>query len=149
MHPKGSTRTAGGMLRQELGLAYVAIATTFGEGGFLAQIPKDGDHRLAISRVPMAPRAAVEGMLARVRQEGSFALWKPDRADAEIPTWFQVPRRMHWIGGLYRPDTNPAEAFQPYMLLSDFDGVAYLPRVGAEDVIEQPRISARRRAGTP
>jgi hypothetical protein len=35
------------------------------------------------------------------------------------------------------------------MLLSDFDGVAYLPRVGAEDLIEQPRISVRGRAGTP
>jgi len=145
VHTKGSTRTAGGVLRQELGLAYVAIGTTFGEGGFLAQIPNDAEDGLAISRVPMAPSGAVEGILALVRTGGSLALWQPDLAEAEIPVWFQVPRRMHWVGGLYRPDTNPSEAFQPYMLMSDFDGVAYVPRAAAEDVIAQPRVPARRR----
>jgi hypothetical protein len=93
----------------------------------------------------MAPKGSVEGMFARLRAEGSLALWKPDLAEADMPLWFQVPRRMHWVGGLYKPDTNPAEAFQPYNLMSDFDGVAYVPRAEAEDVIAQPRIPARRR----
>jgi hypothetical protein len=52
---------------------------------------------------------------------------------------------MHWVGGLYRPDTDPIEAFQPYTRMSDFDGVAYVPRVAAEDVLAQPRIPARKR----
>ncbi|HJQ99669.1 MAG TPA: erythromycin esterase family protein [Candidatus Polarisedimenticolaceae bacterium] len=146
IHRKGSTRTAGGELRKELGLAYVAIATTFGEGGFLAEIPNDLEDDLAISNVPMAPAGTVESALALVRTGGSLALWRPDLAEAEIPLWFQVPRRMHWVGGLYRPDSNPSDAFQPYMVVSDFDGVAYVPRVAAEDVIAQPRIPARARA---
>jgi erythromycin esterase len=147
-HPKGATRIAGAVLRKHLGPAYVAIATTFGEGGFLAQIPNDPEDDLAISRVPVAPPGSVEDMLARVRTGGSLALWQPDLPEAEVPLWFQVQRRMHWVGGLYKPDTNPSEAFQPYNLMSDFDGVAYLPRAAAEDVIAQPRIPARRR-GTP
>jgi erythromycin esterase len=147
-HPKGATRIAGAVLRKHLGPAYVAIATTFGEGGFLAQIPNDPEDDLAISRVPMAPPGSVEGMLARVRTGGSLALWRPNLKDTDVPLWFRVPRRMHWVGGLYKPDTNPAEAFQPYMLMSDFDGVAYVPRAAAEDVIAQPRIPARKREPT-
>ena len=145
VHSKGSTRTAGGILRGEMGHAYVAIATTFGEGGFLAQIPNDAEDDLAISRLPMAPPSTVEGMLARVRTGGSLALWRSGLADAEVPPWFQVARRIHWVGGLYRPDTSPSEAFQPYVLMRDFDGVAYVPRALAEDVLPQPRIPARRR----
>ena len=144
VHPEGATRIAGSVLRQALGLAYVAIATTFGDGEFLAQIPNDAEDRLAVSRVPMVP-GAVEAMLAQARAGGSLALWRPDLTAAEVPKWFQVPRRMHWVGGLYRPDTDPAEALQSYILMSDFDGVAYVPRVAAEDVIAQPRIPARRR----
>lgn len=143
VHLKGSTRTAGGVLRQELGSAFVAIATTFGEGRFLAQIPNDAENRLTISGVPMAPSNSVEGMLALVRTGGSVALWRPDLTEAETPVWFQVPRRMHWVGGLYRPDNNPSEAFQAYSLMRDFDGVAYVPRTAAEDVIPQPRVPAR------
>jgi hypothetical protein len=84
-------------------------------------------------------------MLAQSRPAGSLALWRPDSAAAGVPAWFQVPRRMHWVGGLYRPDTDPGEAFQSYLLISDFDGVGYVPRVAAEDVIPQPRIPARKR----
>jgi erythromycin esterase len=144
VHPTGATRIAGSVLRQELGLAYVAIATTFGEGGFLAQVPNDAEDRLAVSRLPMAT-GAVEAMLAGARAGESLALWRPDLTAADVPEWFRVPRRMHWVGGLYRPDTDPIEAFQPYTLMSDFDGVAYVPRVAAEDVLAQPRIPARKR----
>jgi len=146
VHMKGSTRTAGGVLRQELGPAFVAIATTFGEGRFLAQIPNDPENDLTISGVPMAPSGSVEGMLALVRTgESLLTVWRPDLPEAETPVWFQVPRRMHWISGLYRPDSNPSEAFQSYWLMRDFDGVAYVPQTAAEDVIPQPRVPERRR----
>ena len=145
VHLKGSTRTAGGVLRQELGPAFVAIATTFGEGRFLAQIPNDAEDDLAISGVPMAPSGSVEGMLALVRTGRSLAVWPPDLTEDGTPVWFQVPRRMHWVGGLYRRDSNPSNAFQAYLLMRDFDGVAYVPRAAAEDVVPQPRVRARRR----
>jgi erythromycin esterase len=146
VHRKGSTRAAGELLRSALGRGYAAIATTFGEGEFVAQIPNGAANRLAVSRVPAAPPSAVEGMFARVRPGGSFAVWNSDLVDSETPEWFHVPRQMHWVGGLYRPDAIPTEAFQPYMVLSDFDGVAYLPRVAAEDMpADRPRIPARRR----
>jgi hypothetical protein len=56
---------------------------------------------------------------------------------------------MHWVGGLYRLDADPAEAFRPYGLMSDFDAVAYVPHAAAEDVIAQPHIPARRRNAAP
>jgi hypothetical protein len=40
---------------------------------------------------------------------------------------------MHWVGGLYAPCTPPSDAFRPYDLLRDFDGVVYFRRVTAEE----------------
>ena len=100
---------------------------------------------IAITGLPEAPSGAVEGMFARLGTGGSLALWRPDLAEQQVPLWFQVPRRMHWVGGLYGPETDPSQAFQPYRVIRDFDGIAYVPTATAEDAIAQPHIPARTR----
>jgi hypothetical protein len=51
------------------------------------------------------------------------------------------------VGGLFTPGTPPREAFRPFDLLRDFDGVVYLRRVTADELpLDRPLIPARRRA---
>jgi hypothetical protein len=51
---------------------------------------------------------------------------------------------MHWVGGLFRPGTDPAEAFRAFRLINDFDGVVFIPRVTADEVPrDRPLIPAR------
>jgi erythromycin esterase len=143
VHPSGSTRTAGGLLRDVLGCEYAAIALTFGQGAFVAQIPNDVQDRLATSNLPPAPKGTVESLFAG-RTDGALVTWQCQVKSS--PDWFNIPHRMHWIGGLYKPGTNPTEAFRPFMLLSDFDGVAYLPAVTADELPnDRPLVPARKR----
>jgi len=144
VHPKSSLRTTGGVLRDVMGCGYRAIALTFREGAFVAQVPNDKEDRLAVSTVPAAPTGTVESLLARAGNAPALALW--DCEPKHAPEWFALPRKMHWVGALYKPGTDPAEAFRPFTLLEDFDGVVYLPSVAAEDVpTDRPLIPARKR----
>jgi erythromycin esterase len=142
VHPTGSTRTAGGLLRDVLGCEYSAIALTFGQGAFVAEIPNDPEDRLATSSLPPAPRGTIETLFSG--PDGTLATWQC--GTKQSPDWFQIPHRMHWIGGLYTPGTNPAEAFRPFILTSDFDGILYLPTVtGDESPTDRPLIPGRKR----
>ncbi len=145
-HPTGSTRSAGGLLRDVLGCGYTALSVTFGQGAFVAQIPNDPEDRLAVSTLPQAPSGSIEGLLSNVQPEGSLVAWRCRSDVSETPEWLRIPRRMHWVGGLYKPGTNPAEAFRPSNLVADFDGVVYLPSVTADEVPkDRPLIPARKR----
>jgi erythromycin esterase len=144
-HPKGSISSAGGVLRDVLGCGYAAFALTFGEGAFVAQIPEDRENRLAISSVPPAPPGSLEEMLGRSGQHRKLVTWGCERRDT--PEWFNIPRKMHWVGGLYDPGANAREALRPLAVLDDFDGVVYLPKVTAEDVPrDRPPVPARKRS---
>lgn len=133
VHPKDSTRSAGGVLRNVLGCGYFAIAVTFGQGAFVAQIPNDKEDRLAISTLPAAPAGSTENLFAKSGDRARLTTWGCG-AQPQAPGWFAIPRKMHWVGGLYDPRTNPAEAFRAFMMVADFDGIVYLPRVTAEDI---------------
>jgi hypothetical protein len=131
------------LLRDVLGCEYAAIALTFGQGAFVAQIPNDVEDRLAISTLPPAPRGTIESLFSG-RPEGALVTWQC-QIDAS-PDWFRIPHRMHWVGGLYKPGTNPNKAFRQFTLLSDFDGIAYLPVVTADEIpTDRPRVPARKR----
>jgi erythromycin esterase len=146
VHPKGSTRTAGGVLRDVLGCRYAALAVTFGQGAFVAQIPNDLEDRLAVSILPPAPKVSVEALLSQLRPGGSLIAWNCRLEQSETPDWFHIPHRMHWVGGLYTPGKNSMEAFAPFALLSDFDGIVYLPSVTADEVpTDRPQVPARTR----
>jgi erythromycin esterase len=146
VHPKGSTPAAGGLLRDVLGCGYAAIAVTFGQGAFVAQIPNDLEDRLAVSTLPQAPKVTVEALLSQLRPGASLVAWNCRLDQSETPEWFHISHRMHWVGALYTPGRNPAQAFTPYSLLSDFDGIAYLPNVTADEVpADRPLIPARKR----
>lgn len=135
----------GALLRGALGCGYRAIATTFGRGAFLAQIPNDPADRLAVSRVDAASEESLENVLAEVREGTHIASWpcgaKPDRAP-----WLAEARPMRWVGGLYAPGTPPSGSYRPYRLTDAFDAIVYIPRVKAEaDPGDRPAIPARKR----
>lgn len=91
-HPKGSTGSAGALLRDVLGCGYAAIALTFGEGAFVAQIPNDREDRLAVSSLPPAPPGSLEEMLGRSGQHRKLVTWGCERR-ADTPEWFNIPRK--------------------------------------------------------
>jgi erythromycin esterase len=146
VHPKDSTRSAGGVLRDVLGCGYFAVAATFGQGAFVAQIPNDREDRLAISTLPAAPVGSIEDLFAKSGDRARLTIWGCEAQSTETPDWFAIPRKMHWVGGLYSPGTNPAAAFRPFTMVTDFDGIVYLPRVTAEDIpTDRPLIPRRKR----
>jgi erythromycin esterase len=147
MHRPDSDRTAGDVLRRALGCGYVALATTFDQGAFLAQVPNDPQDRLTVSTLPPARDETVEGMLRSVRPGGVVATWDCPLAGQEVralPTWLRTPHPMRWVGALWQPGTIPTAAFRDFDLLRDFDGVAMVPRVTAEaDPGDRPVVPLR------
>lgn len=135
----------GALLRAALGCGYRALATTFGEGAFLAQIPNDATDRLQVSRVGAADEDSLEAVLAKVAKGPHVATWQCGTKD-DLPAWLREPRSMRWVGGLYAPDSPPAGSYRPYRLTEAFDGVVYFPTVRAEaDPGDRPVIPARKR----
>jgi erythromycin esterase len=134
----------GALLRQVLGCGYRAVAATFGEGGFVAQLPDDPDYRLRVSSLPPAAEETLEGVFALVRPGAHLAAWDCDAGAAQAPAWLAPERPLRWIGGIYAPDTPPSLTYQPYRLVGAFDAIAYFPRVAAEDIPpDHPEIRPR------
>jgi erythromycin esterase len=151
-HPPNSNRSAGALLRSTLGCEYGALAITFGEGAFVAQIPNDLEDRLAVSALPPAPDESIESVLAELNAEGALATWpcstERNRSTKieSIPEWLRKAHLMHWVGGLYTPGSVNSAAFRPFDLLNDFDGVVFLRRVTADEIpTDRPLIPARKR----
>lgn len=139
-------RTAGAVLRQALGCSYVAVATTFGQGAFVAQRPNDPEDRLIVSTLPAAAEESIESVLAGTGPGARFVGWRCGGGNS-APAWLGEAQPLHWIGGLYAPDTVARGTYQPYLLIQAFDGIAYFPRVAAEEIPgDQPRIPPRPRA---
>jgi erythromycin esterase len=135
----------GAVLRQALGCSYVAVATTFNEGAFVAQLPNDPEDRLRASSLPAAAEGTVEAVLAGAGPGPRLAAWGCGGA-APVPAWLREPRPLRWIGGLYAPETPPGGTYRPYRLTDAFDAIVYFPRVAAEDIpAGLPRIPARPR----
>ena len=82
-----SNQPMGTWLRAALGCRYGAIALTFGQGAFVAQIPDDPEDDLAIDTLPRAPDDTVEGVLGEVRSTGTLASWSCDASAGEVPEW--------------------------------------------------------------
>jgi erythromycin esterase len=135
-------RTTGAILRGAIGCDYLPIAITFGEGGFLAQLPNDPEDRLMATTLPAAPDETIESVLAST----TFTTWDCNSDLNAAPAWLRSPHPMHWIGGLWATDSVPSAAFRPFNLLKDFDGVIYVPRVTAEEApADRPRVAPRSR----
>jgi erythromycin esterase len=149
VHPPNSDRSTGALLRSTLGCEYAALAVTFGEGAFVAQIPNDLEDRLAVSTLPPASDESTESVLRVLGSDGLLAVWDcftPSNKALSLPEWLERAQPMHWIGGLYTPGSLSSAALRNFDLVRDFDGVVYLPRVTAEDIpINRPLIPARRR----
>jgi len=122
----------GALLRQVFGCAYRAVATTFGRGGFVAQVPGDPQNRLRAVDLPPADEQTIEGVLAQVRAGAHLSAWTCGAQ--ERPVWLQTQRPLRWVGALYAPDSPPSASYQPYAILNAFDAIAYFPAVAAEPV---------------
>jgi erythromycin esterase len=151
VHPPGSDRTTGAVLRNTLGCEYAALAITFGEGAFVAQIPNDLEDRLAVSTLPPASDESIESVLRDLKSDGSLSTWACVTPTSSTdfraaPEWLRRAHPMHWIGGLYKPESLISAAFRNFNLLQDFDGIIFLPHVTAEDIpTDRPLIPARKR----
>jgi erythromycin esterase-like protein len=149
-HPPGSNRTTGALLRSTLGCQYAALALTFGEGAFVAQLPNDLEDRLVVSTLPPAPDESIESVLRELYSDSTLATWscvtQANSIGPSVPEWLKRPHPMHWVGGVYTPGSVRSAAFRNFHLLPDFDGIAFLPRVTAEDIpTNRPLIPARKR----
>ncbi|HJP85732.1 MAG TPA: erythromycin esterase family protein [Gemmatimonadaceae bacterium] len=147
-HPEGQSvnaRTAGAWLREWLGCDYRAIATSFSEGSFVAQLPNDLTDRLATSVLPAAPGESIDAVLGAITKDASIAAW-PCRVDsASIPNWLTRPHPMHWVGALFTPGSAPTDSFRPFDLVKAFDGVVHFPRVTADEMPQdRPLIPGRK-----
>ena len=151
VHPPNSNRIAGAILRSVLGCEYKALAVTFDEGSFIAQLPNDLEDRLVTTTLPASPDETVEGIIRPVGTN-VFAAWPCSAAgkvdlDGSLPGWLRQPRSMHMIGGLYPLSAPPPSAnFRTYSLIGDFDGLVYIRRVKAEDItLDRPLVPGRKR----
>jgi erythromycin esterase len=136
-HPASRTGNAaptGQILRELLGREYGAVATSFLEGGFLAQLPNDSDHRLATFTLPPSPVESLDAVLDTMEIGDALVTW-PDQNSAEaLPDWLDKSQLMHWIGAVFSDEWLPHQWVQPYRLVADFDGVVFLNKVEAEIV---------------
>jgi erythromycin esterase len=123
----------GALLRSVLGCGYQSIATTFGEGGFLAQRAGDPAGGLERTILPPGGDETIEAVLAATGAGPRLAAWGCGESAQGAPAWLGEARPLRWIGGVFAPDTPPSGTYQPYRLLEAFDAIAYFPRVAAED----------------
>jgi erythromycin esterase-like protein len=138
-------RTSGAFLREALGCDYRALATSFGEGEFVAQLPNDPQDRLGVSSLPPAPPETIDGVMGSVYGTGAVATWACDPRPRDVPPWLQRAQPMHWVGAIFEPGSLPSEAFRPFELVNDFDGIFYLPKVTADEIFsDRPAVPARR-----
>lgn len=136
----------GALLRQAVGCFYRAVATTFGRGAFLAQLPGDPENRLLVSTLGDPGEETIEAVLAGAGAGARFAAWGCGSGQSAPPLWLREPRPLRWIGGLHAPDTAPGATFRPYRLTEAFDAIAYFPAVSAEEAPpERPRVPPRPR----
>jgi erythromycin esterase len=138
-------RTSGAFLRAALGCDYRALATSFGEGAFVAQLPNDLQDRLEVSSLPPAPPETIDGVMRSVYGAAAVATWSCDPRPRDVPPWLQRAQPMHWVGAIFEPGSLPSEAFRPFVLVNDFDGIFYLPKVTADQIFsDRPSVPARR-----
>ena len=128
-HPpdkRGERATSGGVFAERT--TYAALALSFRDGGFVAQLPNDRQDRLQTFSVRTADPDSIDGVLATMGR--AIVTWRGDRAAP--PAWLTAPRPMHWIGALYSNQPIPDQWNRPTRLLDEYDGVVVLDHVDAE-----------------
>lgn len=124
----------------------VSHARRVGEGAFVAQLPNDPRDRLEVSSLPAAPPETIDGVMGSAYGTGAVATWGCDPRPRDVPPWLQHAEPLHWVGGIFEPGSLPSEAFRPFKLLSDFDGIFYVRKVTADQIFsDRPVVPARRR----
>lgn len=138
--------TTGAMLKRVFGCGYGGVATTFGQGAFIALVPQDPENRLAATTLPAASDESLERVLADVRPGAHLSAW-PCRKDPDrVPEWLRAERPLRSVGGLWSPDAPASISYAPAGVTAAFDAIAYFPRVTAEDIpVKRPIIPLRQK----
>jgi erythromycin esterase len=146
-HPAGrplESAPTGSILRRTLGCAYQAIAMTFGAGAFVAQRPNDPEDRLETDSLPPNIEESIERVMNTVSPSAGMSMWGCIDDTAAVPPWLARPQQMRWVGALWLRGSDPAQASRPTRLLHEYDGLLYLPRVTAEDIVrDRPSVPPR------
>jgi erythromycin esterase len=127
---RGDEAPVGGLLREVLGGDYAAVATSFHQGGFVAQLPGDGE-RLQAFVLPPASGESIDGALAAMELGDAIVTWAKSDG-AALPHWLSRPQPMYWVGGLFSSELLPHEWTRRFQLTSEFDGLVFLTEVDAE-----------------
>jgi erythromycin esterase len=137
---------SGSVLRAILGCGYQAIAMTLGAGTFVAQRANDPENRLVIDSLPPNAEESVERVMSSVARTTALAMWGCVDDVAPMPSWLRRPHQMRWVGVDWSPGSNPAAAYSRTLLVRDYDGLVYIPRVTADEApADRPVIPARTR----
>lgn len=138
--------STGALLKKAFGCGYRSIATTFGRGDFIALVPQDPVNRIAATTLPPASGESVERALAEVRPGAHLSAWSCREDPNRVPEWLVAERPMRSVGGLWSTDAPVSMSYAPVRVTAAFDGIAYLPRVTAEDItVNRPIIPPRQR----
>jgi erythromycin esterase len=127
---RSSYKPLGALLRGAYGSGYYALATSFREGAFRAQVPRSSPPDVRTFTVPVAPAGTIDALLAAMRLPLAVVDLRAT-PPPDVAAWLGEPRRMHWIGALYAEGFTEAQRFQPFLLGRDFDGVAFVARTTA------------------
>jgi erythromycin esterase len=122
---RSSYKPLGALLRNAYGSGYYALATSFNRGAFRAQVPDSSPPDLRTFTLPAAPAGTVDAVLAAMRLPIAFVDLRGTPPPA-VAAWLAEPRRMHWIGAIWADTFTEAQAFQPFLLNRDFDGVLFV-----------------------
>jgi erythromycin esterase len=150
-HAAGRSATAinapsGSVLRAILGCGYQAVAMTLGAGTFVAQRVNDPENRLAIDSLPPNAEESVERMMSSVAPTTALAMWGCVDDAAPMPSRLRRPQQMRRVGVDWSPGSDAAAANSRTLLVRDYDGLVYIPRVTADEApADRPVIPTRGR----
>jgi hypothetical protein len=76
-----------------------------------------------------------------VSPSAGMSMWGCIDDRAAVPPWLVRPQQMRWVGALWLRGSDPAQASRPTRLPDEYDGLLYLPRVTAEDIVrDRPSV---------
>ncbi|HVG24865.1 MAG TPA: erythromycin esterase family protein [Thermoanaerobaculia bacterium] len=127
---RSSYKPLGALLRNAYGTRYYALATSFNRGSFRAQVPGSTPPDVRSFTLPAALPGTIDALLAAMRMPLAIVDLRAD-APPPVASWLAEPRRMHWIGALWSDANTGAQAFQPFVLTRDFDGVLFVENTSA------------------
>lgn len=128
----------GTYIKELNGANYYAIASSFNEGSFNAQIPYSYTNppQVMLFTLPASPQGSIDWILKETRKGNAFFNLRSP-GNIAVTDWLSIPQRMHWVGGWFSDKYSAANYMQPFTLKTDFDGVMFFEKVTAATRIKR------------